>query len=418
MTVRLIVDETVHLGLILGVGPRPARRCGAEREVRRIAAENDRVLERCKIVGRTRTGRAEDLHDKDLRIRRHTDRTDRLRCVNVARTALEEAVGRRDARNVRAVVGAGVLVVDPRGMINVVVSVGDLGIHVVARAGFEHARRDLVQFLPRHQQVGFSDGVDRVHKRVRIHALMVDVETGVDDRDAAACAGVTELIPGILRADHVFTGVSGVRLIAFDRLRRFEDRLDFDFSDAFETLDHEDVLVRDLNGDRVDQDRQMPFDRKRMTDRGFDPRLQFVLLSEELFDVRDRTAVFRNALRIVALIDRGLAVQEDGDADGLIQILLNLEVIGIKIAGFLRLVFLAQFMDVQCCGIQILHLERCALRRGIGFRAFRDRARDARCDRQREHHENRDQHGKKSSHFGHASLLPLSFLFFFRWFPK
>ena len=381
-----------------------ALRAGTERKVRHVAVEHDRVFQCAEIVGIVcAAARAEHLHDEQLRVGRHADRMDRRDRIVVRRT--DEAVGRRDTGNVRAVIALAVGMTDRRAGINVVVCVRDLRADVVAGLGVQ-LTCEILQLRPREQLVRCARKTDRVRERLLGKRLMGSVDTGVDDRDAAARAGVARA-PRRGCADHIGTGVRGVRLIALDAARHFVPHFQFDGLDARNAADRRDVLIRDLDGDRVDQKRQVPFDGQLVTDHAFDLRLHRVLLSSQALAVFDRTAVFCNAAGRESLIDSGLAVQEDRNADDLFgiagRIIQRFQAFAGNTMIRFRFIFLAQFMDVQCRGIQILHLERCALRRRIGFRTFRDRARDARRNRHREQHEHRDQHGEKSSHFGHAS---------------
>ena len=412
--VRRVADKRIQDGLIIGIIG-PAGRRGTERKVRCIRAEHDRVFQSRKIVGIVCAAAcAEDLHDEDLGVRRHADRIDVRRRVFPGRTVLDIAVRRRDTCNVGTVVALRVVVSDVGVVIvDVVVRVRDLGADALRIACVQTGRRNA-----RHQFDRLAlcaDLFDRVIERVLVHALVRRVKTGVDDRDLAACAGIAELIPCILRADHVFTGVRRVR-IHRNGLGRFIQCFQLDGSDTVHAADRGDVLIRDLDGDRVCKQRQVPFHGEFVTDFGLDLRLHGLLLLSELVPIRGRTAVVRNVLCIIAHVDRGLAVQEDGGADDLVEVY-DLELCRIETV-VLFFVYLAQLMDVQFRGIHLLHLERNALGRGFGFRlvsrAFGDCARDARRDRHREQHENRHQHGKKSLHFRHPSFASPFFILTFR----
>ena len=98
--VDLVAGKRIQDRLILAVIG-PAGRGRAERKVRRICAENDRILQGGKIVGIIRAAaRPEDFHDQDLGIRGHADRLDRLRGINVRCTALDKAVSCGNAGHV------------------------------------------------------------------------------------------------------------------------------------------------------------------------------------------------------------------------------------------------------------------------------------------------------------------------------
>ena len=95
-----------------------------------------------------------------------------------------------------------------------------------------------------------------------------------------------------------------------------------------------------------------------MADRGFDLRLQFILLTEELAHVRNRTAVVRDALRIVALVDRGFAFQEDGSANDGVDVG-DFKLTGVEtVVGFF-LIFrdFAQLMHMQGSRVEFFRFQ-------------------------------------------------------------
>lgn len=157
-----------------------------------------------------------------------------------------------------------------------------------------------------------------MQERILIYTLMVCVKTGIDDRNTAACAGITKLIPCVLRTDHVCTGVCGVR-VRRNGLRRLILCFQFDGLDALDAPDHEDVLIGDLNGDRVYEKRQVPLDVQVVTNRFFDLSLQGFLLFTERFTIGICALIVGNTLRVITLFNCGLAVQEDGNTDDLLS---------------------------------------------------------------------------------------------------
>ena len=102
------VGELVQGGLV-GGGVGEALDRAAEGEVHRVAAENDGVLDGDHVVGIVSAAAcAEDLHNEELRVGSHADGVNGFRCVRVGVAVLDEAVGCRNTRHVRAVLALGV----------------------------------------------------------------------------------------------------------------------------------------------------------------------------------------------------------------------------------------------------------------------------------------------------------------------
>ncbi len=91
--------------LLIGRVEGEAGGAGAQRQVDRVAAQNDGVLNGCHIVRVVGAAvDAEDLHGDDLRIRRDTGHTDRVHCLDEGAVALRNVgIRRSDTLNVRAV---------------------------------------------------------------------------------------------------------------------------------------------------------------------------------------------------------------------------------------------------------------------------------------------------------------------------
>ena len=327
MIVEHIVHQIVQRLLIGGVRIGEAGGGGTERQVDRVRAQIDRVFDRRKVVrlGCARMCRAEDLHDEDLRVGRHADRADGLRRVDVAGTALDKAVCRRDTGDVGTVVARRIVLMIHRGVaVDVVECERDLCVQIRLGRGQRSQALLRVQLIQRvvvdllHQRDRFAGLSDRVLERIRVHALMIGVETGVDDRDSAACAGVAELLPGVHGADHIFAGVRRVR-VRRNGLRRFVPVFDLNGLDARDPADHGKIPIGDLNGDRVCQQRQVPFHGQLVTDRLFDRCLHRILLLLQGFAVRLRAFVVGDASGGEAVFDGGIVFEEDRYAHDLIR---------------------------------------------------------------------------------------------------
>ena len=342
---------------------------GAEGEVRRVRVEQDRVLDGHHVIGVVGAAfLAEDLHDEQLGVRRHADGIDRSGCVIVARAALDVAVGRRDTRDVRAMLALLVFQMGDRGVpIDIVGGEGDLRIAVDAVGGAEAAGD--VQLLPNSPDVVLRheddrrfavlgalrvDLADRMVERVLVKGLVRRVKAGVDDGDAAARAGIAGG-PGRRRSDHVSTGIGRVGVCGAVLLRKIEV-LALDGGDAGERLDHDHLSKAQIRGNSVDRERQVPVHVERMADHGLDLGRHQILFAEQAVTVGDGCLVIGDAFLREARVQRGRRVQEDGHADDLVQIHL---VHGGELFG----VFLDQteLLDAERSRVVLFHRESLAV---------------------------------------------------------
>ena len=166
---------------------------GAEREVHDVDAERDAVFQRGKDIIGVCAGATvrEDLQDHELSLRRN------------AGDAAVRGVGCNDTGNVRAVVGAAVMV-DVRVVIGIVEHIGDLAAQVDT-AGGEVPHKALR--LQRACGKNLIDVAPHDGRRLGIggKGSVIGVKAGVQHGDDHAGAVHAE-IPGCRRADHAAAG--------------------------------------------------------------------------------------------------------------------------------------------------------------------------------------------------------------------
>ena len=197
--------------------------------------------------------------------------------------------------------------------VHIAVAVRDLFVDVSRRAADRGVELigDRVDVRGSHQHRGVQAVLlIGVKQRGGVEGLMIPAETGVDDRDLAAGAGVAGG-PGVggagLHGAGAHVGlVSGlacqVRLVAI---------LDDDVLDAGNGLDGLDVPVTDVGGDRVHRQREVPLHVQRAADGGFDLRSHCLLLCFQAVAVSLCSGVVRDVLHAVAGRDGGGLVQHD-----------------------------------------------------------------------------------------------------------
>ncbi len=315
------VGDLVHRGLIAG-GVGEALAGGAQRQVHRVAAQNDGVLDGDHVVGIVSAAAgAEDLHDEKLGVRGHADDVDAVRSFHVGAAALDVAVGRGDAGHVRAVLALGVAqVVDGGVLIHVVVAEGDLG-GDVGRAGAVELALDGAQVGGGEEADVLAGLLNGIVEGVGIHGLVGGVQTGVDDGDAGARAGVA-LGPGVSSADHEGGGVGGVRPIAF---LAFHGRggivtvFQEDVLDAGDGLDLRNVAVADVRRDRVHRQGDVPLDVQLGADGSLDLIGQGGLAAAEALAVGNRGGILRDVVHAVACVKGGGLVELDRHTDDIAQ---------------------------------------------------------------------------------------------------
>ena len=223
---RIGIRQAVEQGIIGAVGM--AGHGGTQREVHRIAAQEDRILQRRHVVGVIRAAvSAEDLKGQQLCIRRNANNAVLLpRGMQIAVRVLGPDIGvcRRNAGNVGPVIALGIVVMgDVQALVNVVKAIRHLRITIQllgAHTGHLLSGVQLGQHL-RHlvlgQQVIIGDGLiepgsralQAIQEGLLVKAGMVQIQTGIDHADPAAGAGVA-VRPGTVRADHK-PGRGGIR---------------------------------------------------------------------------------------------------------------------------------------------------------------------------------------------------------------
>ena len=369
-----LVGQAVQ-DVLIAVVKGPAGGGGAQRQVGRVAVQDDGVLEGGHVVGvRGAAACAEDLHDQQLGVGSHAHSAHGLGGVSVA--AADVAVGGGDAGHVGAVVARAVRVVNAGAAVHVVVAVGDLGVDVVAGSGVELTGEGL--HLGLGQQLGGGAGlVDGIGEGLGGHGLVAGVQAGVDDGDAGARAGVAHG-PGFPGADHVLTGVDGVGVVlAGGDDGGLVEVLDDDLLDAGDRPDGLDVAEADVGGDHVGRQGQVPLDLQLSAGGLLDLDLHGVLGLAQALSVGQGGVVPGHVLHGVA-VQGGSALQLDGDAE---HIRCR---IGLLLRGGSSFVGLAQLVHMQLGGIHFGHFQSvgvaCLLLRGRGNRG--NQQRDQHCDRQ------------------------------------
>ena len=274
-------NQEVHYSFVT-VREGPACHTGTQGQVGRIGAQDDGVFDRDHVVGIGSAARAEHLHRQDLRIRGHALYADGVKRQTVTAVHRDVLVGSRDTRHVRAVVAAGVLMVDAEAAVYVVIAVSHLGIAVCLAAGDGYVQliRYFVDLVGGQQIQGSDVFVDahfllgrvlsqRIFEGSGVKGQMLGVDTGIDDGNSAAGAGIT-FGPGNVRAGHQ-SGSRGGGIIFFGVIQLIAV-LDENIRDAVDRLDGVDLAIEDVCRDDVRNQSQIPLDvqivAKHLTDAG------------------------------------------------------------------------------------------------------------------------------------------------------
>ena len=220
---HVVVGQAVQNILVLVVSHEAL--VGTQGQVHGITAQENGILDGDHVVGlKGAAGAAEDLHDDDLGIGSHTLHGDLGQGIDVAAVGGgDEAVGCGDTGHMGAVVAHAVTVVvhDIAG-IHIVDGEGDLLVDVVsAGGGTGQVLHGLIHVqvlhhggdIGRGQQIQAFDILLKAHTlflgvllqgvqvSAVVEALMIGVQTGINDGDPGAGAGVAGG-PGIVGADH------------------------------------------------------------------------------------------------------------------------------------------------------------------------------------------------------------------------
>ena len=234
LRVQALVDH-----VDLGVG-RGETCCAAQGQVDNVSAQSHGVLKCCDNVIGMRAVLAEDLHDQKLCIRSHTGDSGTL-----------GGVGSSDTSNVGAVVALVVLtVVCGQRVVAVVEGIGDLltavqlrRSHLGLACNSVQITHDLCDVLSSHGCALGSSG----------EAGMIQIQTGVEDGDLHALAGVTQLVPDIRDAGEAGSSSSvgtDNRLVGGDRIVNGHN---VNALDVIEPSDLLQILELSLDGEGVGQ---------------------------------------------------------------------------------------------------------------------------------------------------------------------
>ena len=346
-----------HILIAVVVGP--ARIAAAQRQIGRVTAHGDGVLDGHHIIGVIGAALgAEDLHDEDLGVGGHAHGTDGGGGIHIAAAAFDEPVGCGDAGHVGAVLTLGVVRVTQAGgcvgLVHIVVAEGELGADISAAA---------VQLQPapvalghqRHRLAGGADLLNSVVESVSIEGLVGVVHAGIDDGHLAAGAGIAAAVdaPGLGGAHHILAGIGGIGLGGLTRLGLIAV-LQLHPIHAVHRADLHDVAVADVGGDGVDGQRQVPHHVQLSAGSTLDGRRHLVLAALQAVTVADSRRVGAYALPGVARVQRAGLGQKDGDTDDIVQ--------GMELGFLCRRQLLPlrehpQTGHVQRGGIQVLHLQ-------------------------------------------------------------
>ena len=218
-----VFRQAVQQGLVEGVAGK-ARVAGAQGQVDAVTAQQDGILDGGHVVGIVSAAvSAEDLHDKELRVRGHALDLDALQRGDEAAILLGEVgVGSGNTGNVGAVLSGGVVFVGHvQRFIHIVEGEGDLAAAVKLlgsdAVGVEMQGVQGVFHLDRIQQAEIGKIIliaevlgrgilgQGVFKGGGIEGLVGQVQAGINDSHAAARAGVA-LGPDGGGADHATGG--------------------------------------------------------------------------------------------------------------------------------------------------------------------------------------------------------------------
>ena len=219
----VVVSQAVQDILILVVSDEAL--VGTQGQVHGVTAQENGVLDSDHVVGlKGAAGAAEDLHDDDLGIGSHALHGNLRQGVDVAAVGGgNEAVGGGDAGNMGAVVAhavtvmghsiAGIHVVDGEGdlLVDVVCAGGGTGqvLHGLIYVQILHNGSDIrsgqqiqtCNVLLVGHTLGLGVLLQGVQVSAVIKALVIGIQTGIDDGDPGAGAGVAGG-PGVVGADH------------------------------------------------------------------------------------------------------------------------------------------------------------------------------------------------------------------------
>ena len=310
----------------------------AQGQVDHITAQHDGIFDGDHVVGVIGAAvLAEDLHDDQLCVGSHALHGDLCHGAGKAVTGGDVAVGSSDTGNMGAMSALVIVVVGHIVVpVHVVDGEGDLLIDVVGAGGGAvevlHEGID-VQVLHHGGHIFGSHQVQGCHivrsghvsgSRIllqcvqvsfAVEALMIQIQAGIDDGDAAACAGVTGG-PGGGGAGHLggggHHGICILTIILHGSVLVLQEH----FLDASDGCDLLDLTVGHIGGDDVGSQGQVPDHIQLLAAQnlGFDPAGDGGLILLELVTVVHRTLIGCDISRGEHL-QGGCLVQYDGYAD-------------------------------------------------------------------------------------------------------
>ena len=318
---EVVHDLGIHLGRALG----EAGVAGAERQVDGVTAEEHSVFDSRHVVGVVGTAAlTEHTHREDLCIRCSTLYLHGIESGNKAALAVRNVrVCSSDTGNVCAVfIALDVLYV--KVLVDVVEIVGFLFVAVEIRRGQPRVLIRRVELIENGGDLVHVEEIERVNivaaltqrveEGVVVEALVVGIDTGIDDRNTGACAGVAFRVCAE-RAGHNTGGSGiGIRLILGFNNHRFVTGFQNDFLDARNFFDCSYVAVGYVCGDEVGSEGEVPDNVQIVPAENFtgDLLCHGLLLFGKSCAVLDRLFVLRNVFR-GEFSGRGSVLQDDGD---------------------------------------------------------------------------------------------------------
>ena len=323
--------QAVQNSFVLSVeGSAHTRGAGAQGQVDCVSTQQDSVLDGGHVVGVISAAvGAEDLHDQQLGIGSDTLNISSSQCGLVAVTGGNIRVGRGDTGNMGAVLT--VVVRQVQIFVNIVEAEGDLGaeVQVFSVNSYPLGNIQVLQntgdlvgihqvqaghiLLSGHILLG-SQLCQGVIEGTGIKGLMLQIQTGIDDGDTGARAGVaggpgcggTGLLAG---GGHV-----GIHAAGAGNIRGILS-LDDNAADAGDLLDQLDLTVHHVGRDQVGRQGQVPDHIQLGADNGLDLLDQAFLLPLQAFPVIHGRIILGKTVDGVTGIDGAGLVQEDGNTD-------------------------------------------------------------------------------------------------------
>ena len=205
-----------------------------------------------------------------------------------------------------------------------------------------------------------------VLKRFAGEGLVLYINTGVNHSKSAAGAGQA-CGPGDVGADHV-AGSAVVGLIGLFVLHNFVAGLQNNFLNAGNFLDGINLAIKDICGNAVCCQSEVPADVQLAADRLFDPGSHGVLRNAEAGAVDLRQGIVRNSIKAETGVDGRRTIQKDGNTNRFSQCVVfhgnrvsltgSTQLDRLRCTGFNR--FQSQLFDLVSCGLCRL----CTGRRG------------------------------------------------------